>query len=296
MGRASFGIFAILLLGAVIVAANTMFMVNQWQQALVLEFGAPGATYNVGDEAKPGLKFKVPLRDSVVYLDKRNLELDSEPAEITALGNQRLIVDTFARWRIVEPRLFYERLGSERQAVSRLKQLLNTSVREELGKVGTTEIISGQRAELMGRIQNNFAAAVETSNFGIEIIDVKIRKVELPSQNRRQVFARMIAERNQEAQGIRAEGREESVKIRADADRQVRILKAEATEEAQKIRGQGDSQRNKTYADAYNLDAEFFAFYRSMLAYEAAIETGTTMVLSPDSDFFTYFGDENGGR
>ncbi len=288
--------FLVLIGAAVVVALNSMFTVSQVQQALVLRLGALEATYNEwGAPEEPGLKFKWPFIENVVHLDRRNLELDSQPREITAGDQQRLIVDAFARWRISDPLAFYQRLNNTAQARDRLETLLNTAVREVLGTVSSPEIISGQRAELMQRIQERMALTVERSGFGVEIVDVRIRRVELPAENRERVFARMVAERNQEAQGIRAEGREEAAFIRADADRQVRVLEAQANEQSQRIRGEGDAQRNEIYAAAYSRDPEFFSFYRAMLAYETAINDGTTMLLAPDSDFFRYFSDERGG-
>ena len=294
--RTAIAIFLVLIGLAVVIGLNSMFTVSQVQQALVMRLGEPVATYNEwgAAEEEPGLKFKLPLIDDVVLLDKRNLELDSQPREITAGDQQRLIVDAFARWRISDPLRFYQRLNNSVQARDRLEAILNTAVREVLGTVSSPEIISGQRAELMQRIQERMAETVERNGFGVEIIDVKIRRVELPSENRERVFARMIAERNQEAQGIRAEGGEQAAIIRADADRQARVIVAQANEQSQRIQGEGDARRNEIYADAYGRDPEFFRFYRSMLAYDAAIDSGTTMLLAPDSDFFDYFSDEQG--
>jgi membrane protease subunit HflC len=293
--RAVLAIFLILIGVAVVVGLNSMFTVSQTQQALVLRLGEPVATYNEwGAPEEPGLKFKLPFIEDAVHLERRNIELDSMPREITAGDQQRLIVDAFARWRISDPLLFYQRLNNTLQASDRLESILNAAVRETLGTVTSPEIISGQRAALMQRIQERMTRTVEGSGFGVEIIDVKIRRVELPEENRERVFQRMIAERNQEAQGIRAEGREEAAIIRADADRQVRVLEAQANEQAQRIRGAGDARRNEIYAAAYGRDPEFFAFYRAMLAYEAAIDDGTVLLLSPDSEFFDYFGDLGG--
>jgi membrane protease subunit HflC len=293
--RAVLAIFLVLVVGALVVGLNSVFTVGQTEQALVTRLGQPVAIYNEwGADPEPGLKFKLPFVENVVHLERRNLELDSAAREITAGDQQRLIVDAFARWRISDPLLFYQRLNNVDQARGQLEAILNTAVREVLGTVTSPEIVSGQRAQLMRRIQERMAATVSRSGFGVEIIDVKIRRVELPVENRERVFARMIAERNQEAQGIRAEGREEAAIIRAEADRQVRVIAAQANEQAQRIQGEGDARRNEIYAAAYNRDQEFFAFYRSMLAYEAAINQGTTMLLAPDSDFFSYFSSEAG--
>ncbi len=293
--RAVLAIFLILIAGALVVGLNAVFTVRQTEQALVTRLGQPVAVYNEwGAELEPGLKFKLPFIENVVHLERRNLELDTQPREITAADQQRLIVDAFARWRISDPLLFYQRLNNVEQARGQLEAILNTAVREVLGTVTSPEIVSGQRVQLMQRIQERVATTVSRSGFGVEVIDVKIRRVELPGENREGVFARMIAERNQEAQGIRAEGREEAAIIRADADRQVRVIQAQANEQSQRVRGEGDGRRNEIYAAAYGRDEEFFAFYRAMLAYETAINDGTTMLLAPDSDFFSYFSDQNG--
>jgi membrane protease subunit HflC len=293
--RAVFAFFLVVIGLAVVIGLNSMFTVSQTQQAIVLRLGEPVAIYNAwGAPENPGLKFKVPLIEDVVRLDRRNLVLDSSPDVITAADQQRLNVDAFARWRISDPLQFYIRLNNLSQARDRLGVVLDTSVREVLGTVNSPEIISGQRAALMQRIQQRVAEQVTNNSFGVEIIDVKIRRVELPIENRERVFARMIAERNQEAQGIRAEGRQDAAFIRADADRQVRVIVAQATEESQRTRGEGDARRNEIYAAAYGRDPEFFSFYRAMLAYDTAINNGTTMLLAPDSDFFNYFGSESG--
>lgn len=295
--RAVLGIFFVLIVVGVVVGLNSVFTVNQTEQALVTRLGQPVAVYNEwGADPEPGLKFKLPLVENVVHLERRNLELDTAAREITAGDQQRLIVDAFARWRISDPLLFYQRLNNTEQARNRLEAVLNTAVREVLGTVNSTEIISGQRARLMQSIQQRMRESVSRpdNDFGVEIIDVKIRRVELPPENRERVFARMIAERNQEAQGIRAQGREEGAVIRADADRQTRVIGAQANEQSQRIRGEGDARRNEIYAQAYGADPEFFAFYRAMLAYETAISSGTTMLLAPDSDFFDYFSSESG--
>jgi membrane protease subunit HflC len=293
--RTAIALFLVLIGLGVVVGLNSVFTVSQVEQAIVTRFGEPVAIYNEwGEPEEPGLKFKAPFVEDVVHLDKRNLELDSQPREITAGDQQRLIVDAFARWRISDPLRFYQRLNNSVQARDRLEAILNTAVREVLGTVTSPEIISGQRAELMQRIQERMSDTVERNGFGVEIVDVKIRRVELPSENRERVFARMIAERNQEAQGIRAEGGEQAAIIKADADRQARVIVAQANEQSQRIQGEGDARRNEIYADAYGKDPEFFRFYRSMLAYDAAIDDGTTMLLAPDSDFFDYFTNEQG--
>lgn len=317
--RAFLAFLLVLIVIGVIVGLNSVFTVSQTQQAMVFQLGRQVATYNAwGQPENPGLKFKLPIIENVVLLDRRNLVVDTtfrpdqEEDLITASDQQRLSVDAFARWRISDPLLFYQSLASVEGARQRLSAILDTAVRVELGLVDSSEIISGQRAALMRRIQQRLSTDVTSEacppaadaaadaprtqcGWGIEIIDVKIRRVELPQANRQGVFARMAAERIQEAQGIRAEGREEAAVIRAEADRQVRVILAEAREEAERTQGEGDALRNEIYAAAYSRDSEFFSFYRAMLAYEAAIAEGTTMLLTPNGDFFRYFSDEGGG-
>jgi membrane protease subunit HflC len=294
--RTVLAIFLALIGLAVLAALSSMFTVSQTQQALVLRWGAPVAVYNEwGEEEEPGLKFKIPFVENVVHLDRRNLSLQVQLDDpIVALDQQRLLVDAFARWRISDPLEFYQRLNNPETASQQLAAICAAAIRRVLGTVNSPQIISGQRAELMQRIQEEMSRTVTEGRLGVEIIDVKILRVELPIANRAQVFQRMARERNQEAQLIRSEGTEQALIITADADRQVRVLEAEATEQAQRIRGEGDAQRAEIYAAAYEKDPEFFSFYRTMLAYEEAINSGTTMLLAPNSDFFRYFGDEGG--
>ncbi len=294
--RAFLAFLLILVVVGVVVGLNSVFTVSQTEQAIVNQLGRNVAVYNEwGQPEEPGLKFKLPFVEDVVHFDRRNMVLNSSPDVITAADQQRLNVDAFARWRISNPLQFYQRLNNVTQARDRLSVILDTSVREVLGTVNSPEIISGQRAQLMQRIQQRVSEQVTANGLGVEIIDVKIRRVELPQENRERVFQRMIAERNQEAQGIRAEGREEAQIIRAEADREARVIVAQANEEGERTRGEGDAQRNQIFAAAYSADPEFFAFYRAMLAYDTAIDSGTTMLLAPDSDFFSYFSSEAGG-
>lgn len=293
MGRV-IGILAVVVLGlGALVVSQSVYMVSEIQQALVVRLGEPRKPVNVnGDEA--GLHFKTPFLEQVLYFDKRNLEFDSEVKEITASDQERLLVDAFVRWRISDPLTFQQSLQDEAFARSRLDGLLDDALRGVLGAVESQEIISGRRAELMQNIQTIVNNGALADGLGIEVIDVKIKRADLPNANAERVFSRMQTERQQVAAGIRAEGEEQGLEIRANADREARVLRAQATQEAEQIRGEGDRQRNAIYADAYELDPEFFAFYRSMIAYERAIESDTTLVLSPDSDFFRYFEDLSG--
>ncbi len=266
-----------------IVLSGAFFVVPETSSAIVLRFGEPTNQYSTA-----GLKFKTPIIESVQYLDKRNRELDQPPIEIIASNQERLLVDAFARYQIVDPLLFYQSARTEEVGEVRLASLLNQTVRRVLGAVSVDDIVSNQRGALMVRIRDLLDA--NAAALGVKIIDVKIRRADLPQQNSEAVFKRMITERNQLAQSIRAEGNEAAQRIEAEADRQVVQVKAEAEEEAQKIRGIADAQRSAEFAAVYSKDPEFFAFSRSLLAYEEALRSGeTTILLSPDSEFFRYF-------
>ena len=287
----------VLALIAVVVFIMCTFTVKQWDQALVLEFGQAKRVANPwGEEADAGLKFKKPW-EKVVTLDRRNLEIDLQPVELLAADQQPMLVDAFVRYRIVSPKKFYEALKDERGAKLKLQSIMDSTLRDVLGRVNTQEIISGQRAALMNEIQTvtNTTANAPENDFGVEIIDVRIMRADLPKENAERVFARMITERNQRAAQIRAEGEKKSREIRATADKTAKITVAEAEEKSLKIKGLADAERNKIYANAYNRDPEFFAFYRSMEAYKKGLSKGTTYVLSPDSDFLGYM-DNQGGR
>ena len=275
---------------AVIIISNIAFIVPETKSAIVLRFGEPTGQYN-----DAGLKFKMPIAESVQYIDKRNRELDQEPIEIIASNQERLLVDAFARYRIIDPLLFYQSVRNERGGDSRLQSLMNQTVRRVLGEVSVDEIVSTQRPTLMIRISELLGESARA--LGVEIVDVKIRRADLPAQNSEAVFARMITERKQLAQQIRAEGNEQAQQIQAQADRQSTEIRAEAEEESQKLRGSADAERNAVFADAYGADPEFFAFYRSLVAYEEALQKGdTTILLSPDSEFFRYFNNLEGSR
>ncbi|MEM8986399.1 MAG: protease modulator HflC [Pseudomonadota bacterium] len=282
----------IIIIGAAVISliavSQIFFTVPETSQALVLRFGE---VRRVHQEA--GLKWKYPLIESYIYIDKRNLELDQDQQEVVAADQERLIVDAFARFRITEPVLFYQSVNNEVVGRQRLSTLMDQSLRSVLGTVNTEDIISGQRAELMGRIQSSLEGGAR--RLGMEVLDVKIRRADLPPENSQAVYGRMQSERQQEARQIRAEGQEESLRITSSADADVIEIKAKAEEEAQKLRGQADATRNAVFADAYGANPEFFSFYRSLLAYEQALASGdSTIVLSPDSEFFRYLGDING--
>lgn len=282
------GVLLVLLLLAGAAAYSAMFTVNQIHQALVLRFGQP-----VHVISEPGLNFKIPFIDNVVYIDKRILDLENPAQEVIASDQKRLVVDAFARYRIVNPLLYYQRLGSIAGANSQLGTLLNAGLRRVLGEATFTHVVRDDRALLMGRIREQLDR--DANAYGISVVDVRIRRADLPDQNSQAVYQRMQTERQREAAEFRALGNQRGQEIRSRADREVTVLVAEATSRAEQIRGEGDGERNRIFADAFNRDADFFAFYRSMQAYEAGLRhNDTRMLLKPDSDFFRYFTDPAG--
>lgn len=287
----------VVLLGLAAVIIGTMtHTVKEFEQALILEFGEAKRIENAwGQDADAGLKFKLPY-ESVVTFDRRNLEVDLSPVELVASDQERLVVDAFVRYRILDAIRFYEALQSERGAELQLQSIMDSTLRDVLGRVDRPEIIAGQRAALMDEIQQVSNNVVKDKRFGIEIIDVRIKRADLPRANTEQVFNRMITERQQIAELIRSEGKERAQEITSTAEKEATIIRAEAQQQAEIIRGEGDQERNNVYAAAYNQDPEFFAFYRSMEAYKNGLGTGTTYVLSPDSDFLGYLDDQRGPR
>jgi len=279
----------LLLVGIAAVAAYlTLFTVYQTQQALVLEFGKPKRLVTT-----PGLNYKIPFIQSVSFFDKRLLELDSAPQEVIASDQKRLVVDAFARWRIVDPLLFYQAVGDERVARSRLGFFLEASLRRVLGAASFEAVVRDERHELMQTITDQVNAQAKT--LGITVADVRIKRADLPEANSLAIYRRMQTERQREAAEIRAEGAAASRGIRGTADRQVTVLKANATGESERVRGDGDAEKNSIFAGAFGKDPDFFAFYRSMQAYKGALKSGDTrMLLSPNSQFFQYFNDASG--
>lgn len=272
---------------AVLVYAS-IFIVDETEQALVLQFGEP-----IRVENEPGLKFKLPFVQNVSYFDRRVLDLDSPVQEIIAADQERLVVDTFARFRITDPLAFFQTVGSISGAQSRLSTVLNSATRRVLGEVSYITIVRDDRGALMSRIRDQVNR--ESRSFGMEIVDVRIRRADLPQANSEAIFQRMQTEREREATEIRAQGEEAAQRIRSRADREVTVIVADATREGEQIRGEGDAERTRIFAEAFGRDPEFFSFYRSMQAYEAGFSSGASLVISPDSDFFRYFGDQQGG-
>jgi len=281
------GAIAVLLIILVIVGYSTLFTVNQTKQALVVRLGQP-----VRVITEPGLNVKIPFIDTVIYVDKRILDLESPAQEVIASDQKRLVVDAFARYRVTDPLKFYQTVG-EAGASSQLAILLNSALRSVLGGATLVDVVRNMREELMTQVRNQLDH--EARQFGIQVVDVRIRRADLPEQNSQAVYQRMQTERQREAAEFRAQGSQKSQEIRAKADRDVTVLLADATSRAEQIRGQGDSERNRIFADAYGRDPDFFAFYRSMQAYERSMHhNDTRMVLKPDSDFFRFFSDPSG--
>ena len=266
------------------VAYNALFVVQEINQAIVLQFGDPKKIIT-----KPGLNVKIPFIQNVVFLDRRVLNLDNPPEEVIAADQKRLIVDAFARFKIVDPLKFYISVGNERVARSRLATIINSRIRSVLGTQQLATLLSTDRAVHMGTIQND--VNTEAQNFGITIVDVRIKRADLPQANSEAIFKRMQTEREREAKEFRAQGAEMAAKITSTADKEVTVILANANKQSEIMRGEGDGKRNKIFADAFGRDPQFFSFYRAMQSYEKALIGGdTSMILSPDSDFFKFFG------
>lgn len=287
---------AILILAVVgFVGLNSVYTVNEREQALIVYLGDPVDAVNEAGDDDPGLHFKVPFLTEVLIFDKRNVAFDMDGEEIQASDQVRLVVDAFLRFRITDPLRFYQTVRNERGAELRLRSIMDDSLRGVIASIPSQDVISGQRAELMERVQAAVEAQVATQSLGIEVIDVRILRADLPQQIAERVFQRMRSEREQEAARIRAVGNQEAAEIEADANRQATIIRAEAQRDSERLRGEGDAQRNSIYAAAYGRDPEFFAFYRSMEAYALAVDNGTPIIIPPDSEFFEYFSDQDGG-
>jgi membrane protease subunit HflC len=272
-----------------VVASSSLFIVEQTQQAIVLFFGKPQKTIQ-----DPGLYFKIPFGEEVVYYDKRVLDLDPPKERMILADQKRLDVDSYARYRIVDPLLFYQTTRRVTEVSGKMSPIINSSLRAVLGNETLLEILSGKRAEIMVDIQKAVNDSVK--RFGMEIVEVRVRRADYPEETRSNIENRMKSEREREAKEFRARGFEMAEGIRADAGKQKIVLLAQAQKKAETLRGEGDGLAIKIYADAFGRDPEFFAFYRSMQAYKKSMDSqDTTMVLSPNSDFFRFFGDITGG-
>ena len=269
---------------AIIVASMATFIVDPTEQALMLRFGQP--VRDLIDA--PGLYFKWPFVDTVVYIDKRILALDNERQEVLVSDNQRLEVDAFVRYRIDDPLLFYQSVTNTRGANAQLGGMLNSALRRTLSGASITDIVRDKRDALMADIRDQMITGAK--RFGLQVVDVRIKRADLPAENSEAVFRRMQTERQQRAASYRAQGSQQSQQIKAEADRKVTVITAQAQQQSEQIRGEGDGERNRIFAEAYGADPEFFAFYRSMQAYQNSFANGQTRALiSPKSDFFRYF-------
>jgi membrane protease subunit HflC len=277
-------ILVVVLVGLLIY--STFFIVKETHQAIVLQLGEPKKVYK-----DAGLYFKIPLIQNVHFLDKRVIDIDAPAEEVIALDQKRIIVDAYAKFIIKDPLKFYISVGNERIAQSRLASIINAKIRGVLGKENLVNLISTNRNKLMSQITKDVAE--EAKDFGIDVIDVRIKRADLPSANSEAIFKRMQTERTREAKEFRAQGFEVGQTIKSIADKEAAIILADARKTAQITRGEGDGLRNKIFAEAFGRDPEFFSFYRAMQSYEKSLISGseTSLVLSPDSEFFRYFGE-----
>ncbi len=271
---------AVIVLG--VVASSALFTVQQTQQAIVLQFGN-----FIRDVKEPGLHMKVPFIQDVQYYEKRVLNLDPSAERVILSGQKPLLVDSFIRYRIVDPLQFFKTVRTEQAVKDRLEPILNSALRGVLGNMTLASVLSDERVSMMVDLRATVNG--QSTRFGVEVLDVRIRRADLPDETSQAVFARMKTEREREAAEFRAQGEEQAQRIRASADREATVIRAEAKREADVLRGQGEGERTRTLNDAYGQDAEFFNFYRSMQAYSAALSERTYMVLSPDSEFFDFF-------
>jgi membrane protease subunit HflC len=271
-----------------IVGYSSIFTVSQTEQALVVRLGRP-----VDVVSEPGLNFKAPFIDTVISIDKRILDLENPSQEVIASDQKRLVVDAFARYRIKNPLRFYQSIGSIQAANIQLTTLLNASLRRVLGEVTFITVVRDERENLMTRIRDQLDR--EADQYGIQVVDVRIRRADLPEQNSLAVYKRMQTEREREAQEFRAQGGQKAQEIRSKADREATVIIADANSTAEQTRGVGDAERNRLFAEAYGKDPEFFAFYRSMTAYETGLRSNDTrFLLRPESEFFRFFANPSG--
>lgn len=290
MTRRQLWTWGIVAFAVLVVLANTLFIVDQRQSVLVVRFGEPVRVINALGQGGPGLNVKTPFLDRVIRFDSRNIGLEADQEEVISADQERLVVDAFLRYRISDPLQYYRTLRDDRTAAARLEPLVNSALRQVLGSTTSTNIISGQRAGLMAQTKADVARRAQAGRFGIEVIDLRIKRADLPAANQAAVYRRMQTARQQEAAQIRAVGEQQKREIIASADKEVAITLATATEEAETTRGQGDAQRTRIFAQSFGKDPAFASFYRSMQAYDTALGQGdSTLVLSPDSSFFRYF-------
>ena len=276
------------LLVAIVVGYSSIFIVNQTDQALQVRLGDP-----IRVITEPGLNFKAPFIDTIITIDKRILDLENPAQEVIASDQKRLVVDAFARYRIKDALRFYQSIGSIQAANIQLTTLLNASLRRVLGEVTFITVVRDDRDALMTKIRDQLDR--ESASYGISVIDVRIRRADLPEQNSQAVYQRMQTERQREAAEFRAQGGQKAQEIRSKADREATVIIAEANSKSEQIRGEGDGERNRLFAESYGKDADFFAFYRSMTAYENSLKSNDTrFLLRPDSEFFRFFANPSG--
>jgi membrane protease subunit HflC len=283
-------VWAVAAVAVLIVLANTFYVVDQRKQAVVIRFGEPQRVVNAFRDNDPGLKVKAPFVENVLLLDKRNQALEAAQEEIIAADQERLVVDAFLRYRISDPLQYFRTLRNEATANDRLERLVNSSLRQVLGSASSNDIIAGRRDALMRATRLDVATRARQARLGIEVIDLRIKRADLPEANQKAVYRRMQTSRQQEAAQIRGIGEQQKREIMANADREVTITLATATEQSLKVRGEGDAKRVAIFAAAYGKDASFANFFRTLQAYRGAFGQGdTTMVLSPNSEFFRYY-------
>jgi len=287
MNRKILIVLGVVVAAIAILASSSLFIVGQAEQAIVLQFGDPKRVIR-----EPGLKVKLPFIQNVVYYDKRLLDYAPPAEEVIASDQKRLVVDSFARYRIVDPLRFYQTVGTEALVQARLGATVSGSLRRVIGNVTLAQVLSDERSKILEEIRDDVNKAATA--FGIDVVDVRLRRADLPEENSQAIFARMQSEREREAREFRAQGAELAQRIRSRAERERTVIVADAQKQAQILRGDGDGLSIKIYSDAFSQDAAFFAFYRSMQAYRESLTNDTSMVLSPDSDFFRFFGNRAG--
>jgi membrane protease subunit HflC len=284
-------VYAVIAIGLLVLVANTLFVVDQRQQAIVVRLGEPVRVIHApSSRYGAGLNFKTPFMEDVIKFDRRNLALEADQEEVIASDQKRLVVDAFLRYRISDPLQYYRTLRDERTAQDRLERLVNSSLRQVLGSTDQQDIISGRRDQLMQQSRQDVARRAKASRLGIEVIDLRIKRVDFPAANQASVYRRMQTQRQQMAAQTRAQGEQQKREIIASADKEVAITLATAQQTGETTRGEGDALRTRIFAQSFGKDPAFAAFYRSMQAYEQGIGQGdATLVLSPDSAFFKYF-------
>lgn len=289
--------YGVLAFAVLVILANTLFVVGQREQALVLRFGQPTGAINPPGASQSGLQLKMPFVENVIKFDRRILSLEAQQEEVIAADQERLVVDAFVRYRIVDPLAFYRALRTQAIAQDRLERLVTSSLRQVLGSAPSDDIVSRRRGQLMLLTQRDMDQRAREARYGVQIVDVRIRRADLPLANREAVYQRMRTSRQQQAAQVRGLGEQRNREIVAQANRDVTILIAQAQADAGRIQGEGDARRAQIFAQSFGRDPQFAAFWRSMQAYDSAFGqgAGATLVLSPESDILRYMRDGPGG-